>query len=113
MVISTFYSREFEYGGVVYTYDDTHFYYSPPKSDFEIASVSIRFKDVPEGARLAGIYHTHPCNFGYMTWTFSHQDVSLMVRSGVPIYLMDQCENKIHKLDYTKYIKYIEGVIIN
>lgn len=111
LLISKLRSSTNEYGGILYTYrfGQTKYYYSEPKTDNAIDWVVIRFEDLPQGAVLAGFYHTHPCTPGYLPQRFSHNDVALMIHKKVPMYVLDMCSNKIRKLDWLEYIEYIHG----
>lgn len=111
LTISRLNSKTYEYGGIIYRYQfgKRVYYYSQPRTNKEIDQVTIHFDDLPQGAVLAGIYHTHPCTPGYIPERFSHQDVYLMTIKRVPMYVLNMCNNEIRKLDYIEYIKYIHG----
>jgi hypothetical protein len=78
-------SEEVEHGGVVWAIGDRYCFSAPVRGTQD----EVRYRIVmPEGVRLAAIYHTHPVSAPlHKRRRFSDADIAVSVRLRVPSYL--------------------------
>ena len=83
-------SVQFEYAGVIYE-QDGRFHFTEPKSSGEVHDIEVHVQ-YPSGAKLVGLYHTHPdtktltqsgADFGW----FSPYDIAVAEQLGLPSYM--------------------------
>jgi hypothetical protein len=71
-----------EHAGVVYRCGDGYGYTAPQRG----GRIGFRLAvDLPKGARLAALYHTHPVAF--MDWQFSEHDTEVAAKMLVPSFV--------------------------
>jgi len=76
-------SEHFEYAGVIYE-KDGKIHYTPPATNKERADVKVTVK-YPKGAKLLGLYHTHPK--GKYSEIISETDINVAKELGIPYYM--------------------------
>jgi proteasome lid subunit RPN8/RPN11 len=91
-------STQFEYGGALYVLDGCHGYTAPQTSGSEY-HVDLRV-NLPAGAALAGIYHTHP-GLQEQGRLFSPADVHTHDSLLVPSFIAFAATGELFALDST------------
>lgn len=89
-------SHYYECGGSIAQRPDGKFVFGPVRSDHSGDSTGIRH-GVPDGYKLVGDYHTHPCNADthYIAY-FSDADMSQNTMFKITGFMGDLCTGKVH-----------------
>jgi len=90
---------KWEYGGIIAEYNGKY-YASAPRTIQSPIGLEYKVRDLlPEGYKLAGSYHTHPCIFGYDQTHFSEKDVISTSQDQQPAFILDQCTGIVYRLN--------------
>ncbi len=97
----------YEHGGMILVNSGTMRYVEPHPDNDKPTSVFVSDRGMLlQGDMLVATYHTHPCIRGYFHAYFSPPDIWVQIISGVPEFILDECDGSVHEFFY----RYVDKV---